>query len=69
MIELRVPPDLEGTPLITAIALIALRHPGDHELTLLAGQRRLTLGPDWRYDGSPVCMAALGEFGAVVRAD
>lgn len=25
--------------------------------------RRLRLGPEWRYDASPACLAALSEFG------
>lgn len=60
-------PGVEGARSLAAIKLIALRHPGEYELTVLVARRRLKLGPEWRYDGSPVCLAALGEFGAVVR--
>lgn len=33
---------------------------------LRSGPRRLTLGPEWRCDGTAECVAALGEFGRVV---
>lgn len=47
------------------LRLVALRYPGDQTLVVLAGDRRITLGPAWECDGQPACLAALGEFGTV----
>lgn len=85
MIELRMPGSLEGQRVIQQVGLIALRFPGEHVLSIavvasdprapaedaLDGPvaRTLTLGPDWRFDGSPACMAALNEFGEAVLVD
>ena len=63
MIVLRVDDPLRAASSLAQIKLAATRFPGDHELQLLAGGRRLTLGPEWRYDASPACLAALSEFG------
>lgn len=71
MIVVRLP---EQTPVDTLkqIKLIATRFPGETALEIVtanpgAGQSdlRLTLGHRWRYDASPACLAALGEFGTV----
>lgn len=66
MIEMRVDPGLEASVSLLAIKEVAWQHPGGHMLRLLlstsVGERRLTLGPDWQYDGSDECMAALSEF-------
>jgi hypothetical protein len=60
---------------LTEIKLAAATFPGEHPLTLvvrtpeqlLRGEkgRRLTLGPEWSYEPSAACLAALGEFGRV----
>lgn len=67
MIELRVDAGLQAASSLAAIKAVAGEHPGGHPLRLLlttsVGERRLTLGPDWGYDGSAECMAALAEFG------
>jgi hypothetical protein len=63
VIELRMVPGAAAAASLTQVKLIATRFPGEQELTVLVGERRLGLGPDWRYDGSPACMAALNEFG------
>lgn len=94
MIELHV---LAGTPAAASLDFIkgeALRHPGEHELVIVAATRvcdgcglidrahpsagcsgfrpragRVTLGPQWRYDASPACLAHLAEFGTVRLPD
>lgn len=78
-----MPPDAEEN-VIAQVKLIALRFPGEHVLRLIAEPwppgsigagmgipqpRTLTLGPEWRYDASGPCLAALGEFGAVEHVD
>lgn len=68
MIVLRIDPEAPST-VIGELRLIALRYPGDVPLTVLAGDRQLTLGDAWRYDGQPACLAALGEFGTVEQPD
>lgn len=69
MIELTVTPGLGSAQALASIKFLAHDHPGEQELTLVvwtqAGNRRLGLGPMWRYSGSPDCLAALGEFGDV----
>lgn len=66
MIELRVLPDA-AAEVLTQIKLMALRFPGDHDLRLLVASKALVLGPEYRYDASPACLAALSEFGVVVN--
>jgi hypothetical protein len=73
VIELRVQAGVAAAAeSLTVIKLIATRFAGDHELrivvetpTLEGGERTLRLGPQWMYDGSPACVAALAEFGQV----
>lgn len=71
MIELRVPAETNGRLTITRVGETAARYPGSHALQIVAVTRddrevrRLTLGPEWRCDGGPLCLAALGEFGEV----
>lgn len=76
MIELRVSAELEGKRTIERIGALAIANPGEHELTIVvvrgSGEivRTLRFGPEWRYDGSAACLAALGEFGeATLRHD
>ncbi len=66
MIVLRAERCFEGHFAITAIKAIASRHPGPIDLMVHVGNSRLRLGPAWRTDGSPACMAALAEFGEVL---
>lgn len=63
MIVLRVPGAAPASEVLTQLRLIALRFPGDQPLAVAAAGRRLTLGRDWTVDGTPACLAALGEFG------
>lgn len=72
MIELRVEAGVAAAESLTVIKLIATRFAGEHELRIVVatpqlegGERSLRLGPMWRYDGSPACLAALSEFGQV----
>lgn len=63
MIVLRVAGQAPEDVLVQ-IRLLALRFPGDHTLRIeVADTASLTLGDRWRYDGSPTCLAALGDFG------
>jgi hypothetical protein len=80
MIELRVCAGAEAR-VLDQVKLMALRFPGEHVLKLVVeapkrsrrewpvATRTLTLGPEWRFDGSPACMAGLGEFGDVELTD
>lgn len=70
MIELRVQAGLDAAASLARVKMLAWDHPGAHELAVLVCRgdvvaRRLVLGPDWRFDGSPECVAALSEFGEV----
>jgi hypothetical protein len=65
MIELRVQPGLAAARGLAQVKALAWTHEGEHELRILVGERRLNLGPMWRYDASRECVAALEEFGAV----
>lgn len=65
MIELRVQPGAAAAASLTQIKLIATRFPGVEPLRILVGERKIDLGPEWRYDGSSACIAALSEFGEV----
>lgn len=51
------------------IAQIATRFPGHEPLQILVGERSLKMGAAWRYDASPACLAALGEYGEVEVAE
>lgn len=64
MIELRVEPGLDAAVGLLAVKQLAWEHPGEHELTILVGQRRLKLGEAWTYSGDEACIAALSEFGS-----
>lgn len=64
MIEVRAERGAEAASTIAGIKAAATLHAGEHELRVLVGATRLTLGPMWRADGSELCMAALSEFGA-----
>jgi DNA polymerase-3 subunit alpha len=41
--------------------------PGEHELLLAVGQRRLKLGPDYRVSGDGACRAELGSLHGAAR--
>jgi len=42
-------------------------HPGEHELLLAVGQRRLLLGPDFRVSADSACQAELGSLHGAAR--
>ena len=42
-------------------------HPGDHELLLAVGERRLLLGPDWRVSADGACRAELAGLTGASR--
>jgi DNA polymerase-3 subunit alpha len=42
-------------------------HPGDHELLLAVGERRLVLGEDFRVSADSACRAELGSLGGAAR--
>ena len=66
MIVLRIPPDAEAEPTLTALKLMALRFPGPLELMVRVGDRTLTFGPSCGYSGDSACLAAMAEFGSVL---
>lgn len=68
-ITLRVDPGLGAAAALASIKAVAGDHPGEHQLAVKVGNRRLTLGWFWTYDASPECLSALGEFGDVENAD
>lgn len=70
MIVLHVHAGADSFAILQQIKLAARRFPGRHWLKLVVAmangeERRVTLGRDWRYDGSTACLAALSEFGRV----
>ena len=42
-------------------------HPGDHELLLSVGQRRLVLGPEFRVSASSACCSELSGLQGAAR--
>ena len=42
-------------------------HPGEHELLLAVGERRLVLGADFRVSADSACCAELGALGGAAR--
>jgi DNA polymerase-3 subunit alpha len=42
-------------------------HPGDHELMLAVGERRLLLGPDFRVSADTACRTELGALHGAAR--
>lgn len=59
-----------GAGALDQVKGIAKAHPGEHEVRIvLVSSRRIAgamvLGPEWRCDGSDLCVALLAEFGGV----
>jgi hypothetical protein len=46
---------------------VVVHFPGQHELLLAVGQRRLVLGESWRVSADSACRAALGELQGAAR--
>jgi DNA polymerase-3 subunit alpha len=46
---------------------VVSHHPGDHELLLAVGERRLLLGPDWRVSATGACQAELAGLTGASR--
>jgi DNA polymerase-3 subunit alpha len=46
---------------------IVVHHPGQHELLLAVGERRLRLGPDFRVSADSACQAELGGLHGAAR--
>jgi DNA polymerase III subunit alpha len=46
---------------------VVSHHPGDHELLLAVGERRLLLGPDWRVSATGACRAELAGLTGASR--
>jgi DNA polymerase III subunit alpha len=46
---------------------VVTHHPGDHELLLAVGERRLLLGPDWRVSATGACRAELAGLTGASR--
>jgi hypothetical protein len=42
-------------------------HPGDHELLLAVGERRLVLGPDFRVSATTACRSELSGLHGAAR--
>jgi hypothetical protein len=42
-------------------------HPGDHELRLVVGERRLALGPDFKVSASSACQSELSALHGAAR--
>jgi len=66
VIILRVERGPDAGWLLANIKATITRHTGTLDVEVRAGNSRLKLGPAWRTDGSPACMAALSEFGEVL---
>jgi hypothetical protein len=67
VIEMRVEPGAAAASSLADIKIVATTAPGEHRLCLLVGDRRLTLGPEFRYSGSRMCVRMLSLFGQVER--
>ncbi|HZG49123.1 MAG TPA: DNA polymerase III subunit alpha [Thermoleophilaceae bacterium] len=46
---------------------VVVHHPGEHELLLAVGERRLLLGHEWRVSGDSGCRAELGALQGAAR--
>lgn len=74
MIALHIDAGADAVAVLTQVKLAAKRFPGHHRLKLIVAmangeERHVTLGREWRYDGSPACLAALSEFGRAGMED
>lgn len=65
MIVLEMDPGATAADAMRTLRVTAEEHPGEHGLTVKAGDRTLALGETWSYSGSPECLGKLGEFGRV----
>jgi hypothetical protein len=65
MITVRLTPWRGASETLIALGYVAMDHPGGERLTVLVGERRMTLGDPYSFDGSPECLLALGELGDV----
>lgn len=66
MIELRMTAGQEAASALSAVKAVAWDFPGEERLTVRVAALALVLGPEWSYDASEGCLAALGEFGEAV---
>jgi DNA polymerase-3 subunit alpha len=46
---------------------VVSHHPGEHDLLLAVGERRLVLGPDFRVNANSACQSALSELHGAAR--
>jgi hypothetical protein len=46
---------------------VVVHHPGDHELLLAVGERRLLLGADYKVSADNACRAELGSLQGAAR--
>jgi DNA polymerase-3 subunit alpha len=65
-LTLTVAPDVPTT-FLEELMDVVRGHPGDHELMLLVGERRLLLGPDYRVDASSACRGELAALPGTPR--
>jgi DNA polymerase III subunit alpha len=66
-LTLNVPGGLPAT-FLDELKDVVSHFPGDHELMLCIGERRLVLGADYRVDGNGACRAQLAELAGGVEA-
>lgn len=65
MIILTAERNFDGEFALASIKAIAARHPGPQDLMVHVGNSRLMLGPAWRINPAPGCLAQLAEWGDV----
>src|SRR3954453_3417654 len=65
-LTLQVPPGVPES-FLEELKEVVKSFPGDHELQLAVGQRRLCLGPDYRVSADSACRAELGALHGAAR--
>jgi hypothetical protein len=65
VILLRINGHASAAVVVDSVKAVAREHPGRHALVVVAGARRLTLGPAWRFDANARALAALARLGTV----
>lgn len=65
MIRIKVRPGHEAARALADIKMTIASHPGQHDVVIEAGKRKLELGEYWRVKNTDRALAELSRYGVV----
>jgi hypothetical protein len=65
-VVIRMDPGLKSARALAEVKRIAAQNPGEHEIVLRVGERRLALGDLWKVAATPETKALFREYGKLV---